>query len=332
MLGWADFFVKGGEIVQNTMVRTSLAGQTFGRWNVQDAYIKTAKGERKWLCRCDCGTERYVLERALKSGASTSCGCLRKERSAQALSRDLTGRTFGELTVLRKLEKKDKKGIWWLCRCSCGAECRVLGTLLITGRKTHCSGAGHKKNYAFVDITGQKFGRLTAEYPTDRRDPKGYVIWHCRCDCGNEIEADYNSLLYSNLKSCGCKKKEHDQNLRTYLTHIDGTSLDMLKSKKLPSDNTTGYRGVYFIKGKYTAKIVFQKKAYYLGSYDNIEDAAQARKKAEELLFDGFAAYYDRWKAIADKDPLWAEEHPVQIRVSKDGLSGLELELTPKLA
>lgn len=56
----------------------------------------------------------------------------------------------------------------------------------------------------------------------------------------------------------------------------------MLRSKKIPSDNTTGYKGVYFVRGKYMAKSVFQKKQYFLGTYDNIGDAAQARQEAEE--------------------------------------------------
>ena len=49
-----------------------------------------------------------------------------------------------------------------------------------------------------------------------------------------------------------------------------GTSVAILKSKKVPTDNISGYKGVYFIRGKYVAKIVFQKKAYYLGAYDKI--------------------------------------------------------------
>ena len=41
---------------------------------------------------------------------------------------------------------------------------------------------------------------------------------------------------------------------------VDGTSIDAIRSKKVPKDNTTGYKGVYLIRGKYVAKIVFQKK------------------------------------------------------------------------
>lgn len=52
------------------IMRETLAGRTFCRWTVLDDHIKMARSERKWLCRCDCGTERYVLERSLKHGGS----------------------------------------------------------------------------------------------------------------------------------------------------------------------------------------------------------------------------------------------------------------------
>lgn len=93
--------------------------------------------------------------------------------------------------------------------------------------------------------------------------------------------------------------------------------MDALKSKKIPTDNTTGYKGVYRIRGKYVAKIVFQKKQYFLGTYEKIEDAAKARKAAEEVLFNGFAEYYRKWKKCADADPEWAVRNPIQVIVNQ---------------
>ena len=61
------------------------------------------------------------------------------------------------------------------------------------------------------DITGRRFGQLTALAPTDARDAKGNVIWHCRCDCGNEADISYNVLLYTSVISCGCRRQEHNQ-------------------------------------------------------------------------------------------------------------------------
>lgn len=51
-----------------------MAGRTFGRWTV----IEYA-GKKRWLCRCACGTIRPIIGASLRSGASTSCGCLRDE-------------------------------------------------------------------------------------------------------------------------------------------------------------------------------------------------------------------------------------------------------------
>lgn len=306
------------------------AGDRIGRWTVLGEYELTGRNERKWLCRCDCGTERYVLERSLLYGGSVSCGCLRKERALETNSPDLTGRQFGELTVIRKVENTKHNSTHRLCKCSCGADYVVQGSLLVTGKRTRCSSKVHEKNYAYVDITGQRFGRLVALYPSKRYDKSGSVVWHCKCDCGNEVDVPYNTLVYTNQKSCGCQKKEHDQKLKTFLTHVAGTSVDMLKSKKIPTDNTTGYKGVYLIRGKYVAKIVFQKKQYFLGTYENIEDAAEARKEAEEVLFDCVAEHYQKWKEFADADPEWAALNPVQVIVNQSDKK-LNVTLLPDL-
>ena len=105
--------------------------------------------------------------------------------------------------------------------------------------------------------------------------------------------------------------------LGTFLTHVEGTSIDAIRSKKVPADNTTGYRGVYNIYGKYLAKIVFQKKQYYLGVFEDIEDAVKARQEAESVLFDGFTDYFESWKKYADMFPDWAVSNPIKLIVSK---------------
>lgn len=305
-------------------------GSVIGRWTVLDDFITTPNGEKKWRCRCDCGTERYVLERSLKYGGSKSCGCLTRERAYQATAYDLLGKKFGDLTVVGKSKKRNKRGGYWTCVCKCGCTCEATASDLVTGKKTSC-GCQNVTNYAYMDITGKKFHRLTALYRVgDKVDRSGSVVWHCRCDCGNEVDFSYNDLMYSNIKSCGCQKKEHDQKLGTFLTHVAGTSIDAIKSKKVPTDNTTGYKGVYLTRGKYMAKIVFRGKQYFLGTYENIEDAARARMEAEEVLFDGVAEHYRLWKEKADADPLWGEENPIQIIVSQTN-GRLNVKFIPEL-
>ena len=56
-----------------------------------------------------------------------------------------------------------------------------------------------------VDISGRKFGKLIAIKPTKKK--KGsYIVWECKCDCGNTHYATAKDLLSGNTKSCGCSK------------------------------------------------------------------------------------------------------------------------------
>lgn len=313
------------ETVENTLRQ----GERFGRWTVLGERITTERGEKKYLCRCECGTERYVLERSLKYGLSLSCGCLRREKAYEANAYDLTGQRFGELCVMEKAQEHSKRGVSWLCRCSCGNTCEAYASELLSGRRTHCGCKG-RKSYPAVDISGRRFGRLTALNPTRRRDDRGSVIWHCVCDCGSEADISYNSLVYCNQVSCGCKKREHDMALHGFLTHVDRTSINALKSSKLPVNNTSGVKGVYLVKGRYIAKLVFQRRQYFLGTYDTIEEAAEVRRKAEESINGEVVDFYARWSERAAADPDWASRNPIKISVSKNG-DELSVRLSPEL-
>ena len=116
--------------------------------------------------------------------SGTRCGCLRMERARQATAHDLFGQIFGELKVVGRSRKRTKMGACRTCLCICGYTCEATAAELMSRHKAHC-GCKSVKNYASADITCRRFGRLTAQYSTKKRDTKGFVIWHCRCDCGN---------------------------------------------------------------------------------------------------------------------------------------------------
>ena len=58
-----------------------LVGRRFGRVCVvrRDDTIMT--GDPRWICVCDCGKEKSIRGFSLRSGRTTSCGCLRRERA-----------------------------------------------------------------------------------------------------------------------------------------------------------------------------------------------------------------------------------------------------------
>lgn len=55
-------------------------GARFGRLTVVSfaGYRPRSDGRNLswWLCRCDCGVEKWILSKSLKSGKTQSCGCL----------------------------------------------------------------------------------------------------------------------------------------------------------------------------------------------------------------------------------------------------------------
>jgi HNH endonuclease len=51
------------------------AGRRFGLWT---ALSPSAPTPRKWLCRCDCGTQKTLYINSLVRGQSKSCGCLHR--------------------------------------------------------------------------------------------------------------------------------------------------------------------------------------------------------------------------------------------------------------
>lgn len=61
-----------------------LTGQRFGRLTVQ--HRSPAKGQARWLCQCDCGTEKVVPSDRLRLGETRSCGCLHREVTKQNLT------------------------------------------------------------------------------------------------------------------------------------------------------------------------------------------------------------------------------------------------------
>ena len=57
------------------------------------------------------------------------------------------------------------------------------------------------------DISGQRFGRLTAIKTTGTTKNR-QTIWLCKCDCGNETVSTSSNLVYGTMRSCGCLKNE----------------------------------------------------------------------------------------------------------------------------
>jgi hypothetical protein len=60
-----------------------LTGQQFGQLTARAEAGKSRSGHTRWLCDCSCGRTAVVVGIALTRGTTRSCGCLRREMTAQ---------------------------------------------------------------------------------------------------------------------------------------------------------------------------------------------------------------------------------------------------------
>ena len=155
------------------------------------------KSEYYWDCKCECGKIFTAGGYNIRSGAILSCGCLRNERSRiDAIRRvelghinkkDLTGKRYGKLTVLKDSGQRtpNKHEVLWLCQCDCGNTCLVKTSHLEYKRgtelhKTSCGCIISKGEERIKKILEENNINFKKEYTyNDLISPKGY---HLRYD------------------------------------------------------------------------------------------------------------------------------------------------------
>lgn len=71
-----------------------------------------------------------------------------------------------------------------------------------------------------INLTKERFGKLTVMYLTDKRTDSGDTIWHCLCDCGNEHDVAAGDLKQGKVKSCGCLISIGEEKVQQILTEL----------------------------------------------------------------------------------------------------------------
>ena len=298
-------------------VKDNLVGRQFGRLVVLeqvDDYIKPSNGEHvaRWLCECTCSehTRKIVVGAKLKDGSIQSCGCLCKERTSEANLKDLTGKTFGRLTVIQRAEDRIKPNgkhkVMWLCECSCKNHNQVIvwGGSLQSGRTKSCGclleenrKTMHRK-YNQYDLSGD-FGIL---WSTNTNEEVYFDIEDA------EKILQYGWCVGTNGYATACidgkmtrmhaflNRKWHDHHNRNKLDNrkenlVPCTIQENSRNRSITKRNTSGFIGVYWSETsqKWQAQIKIDQKIINLGGFDNKYDAIVARLEAEAKYFDEFA-------------------------------------------
>lgn len=100
-------------------------------------------------------------------------------------AKDITGKTFGRLTVMYKTGIRNGM-MHWVCQCECGKEKEVCGNHLRTGHTQSC-GCLSKEH-------GAKLHTFVAPNPAPRNSEKLYRVWkgmRSRCQGNNTHHKKY---------------------------------------------------------------------------------------------------------------------------------------------
>lgn len=189
-------------------------------------YSERTSGKRRYfICQCDCGEVTEVRTDQIKSGHTKSCGCLKKSHMKKVSMNnvvDLTGATFGWLTVIKATGRKadgQTGNYFWLCKCKCGKETEVRSSYLKNSQTVSC-GCYHKERIKGINNPNFK-PKLTIK---QRNETRNFLY-------GNSQHKFRKEVLKVNGFTCDiCKSKK-----QIVAHHLD--SYNSSKHNRFDSNN-----------------------------------------------------------------------------------------------
>lgn len=243
-------------------------------------------------------------------------------------SKDISGMEFGFITALEPTEKRARGDIVWLCRCRCGTEMELPAARLIQNNTLSC-GCIQKELIKRVNkyFAGTSLAKSLTETVSNPQNASGYVgvakkrgKWQAYITYRKQYVSlgTYDKLedaVKARARGKEAVMEDAAELLELYeAIHIGDAALPSRATepkKEIPRekrvvndtpasaarrmDNASGYTGVVQRKNKWEATISHKKTRYILGRFDTPEEAASARKSAEELLrrdSTSFVEYY----------------------------------------
>lgn len=227
---------------------------------------------------------------------------------------DLSGQRFGRLTVVYQtddyVDPQGRHKARWYCLCDCGNYISVNADLLKSGNTKSCgclsidSSIKRNKKQNFFDLSGEygigytlkgdKFYFDLEDYDKIKdycwyKDNCGYIVTH-----NNTIQSFPNHLKLHRLIMDNPKLEVDHINNQPYdnrkINLRLATSSQQKMNQKIRKDNTSGCRGVWWHNKnkRWIADIMINGKKIRIGSFMNLNDAINARQKAEQKFFGEF--------------------------------------------
>lgn len=210
---------------------------------------------------------------------------------------DLSWQRFGMLTALEDVGKNERGSRLWLCICDCGNFREVS------------VGALKQKN---IRSCGCRNKLLAINRGTRKDNKSGHkgVSW-------NQRDEKFYSYIYVNKKMYSLGqyeeyeraveiREEAEKHVFEDFLEWYGSVYEKIKNSRnyknsrgyKNSRNKSGHIGVFFNKKtkKFQVTICVNRKNFYIGDYENFDDAVQSREEAEKHVGDDFEYWYKHRK------------------------------------
>lgn len=121
----------------------------------------------------------------------------------------------------------------------------------------------------YLNLTGQKFGKLTA---VAKKDVRGsHVYWLCECECGNTKIVRGSHLTNGHVRSCGCIPRYRTHGgTKTRLYNIWASMKERCLNPNVPGYKNYGGRGITICDEWRNGFEIFQKWALENGYKDTL--------------------------------------------------------------
>ena len=238
------------EVIQIINPKEDLTGKRFGRWTVlqqsEDHISPSGKHRTTWLCQCDCGTIREVMQIGLKDGTSQSCGCLSKEMTSKRSKKMFYKRNSYDLS--------GDYGIGYTCNGEFYFDLEDYDKI-----KDYC---WYINWYGYV---------TSIDKNTNKRVQMHRLIMNIT---DKNLDVDHKN-------GSNTKNDNRKYNLRVATRSQNNMNKEKMKTN---TSGVVGV-GWHKSNSKWRAYIKKDNKQIDLGYFDNFNDAVKAIKEAEEKFF-----------------------------------------------
>lgn len=253
---------------QRNTKNKNLVGLKFGHLTVlrRADEARSKKGRHYyWECECDCDEHNHIIvpTNHLRSGLTTSCGCVHRQAVRDALIKDLTGKSFGLLTVIRQAEDhisaSGRTSVAWHCRCDCiDGQHRYIdvpSSSLLDGRRVACPICTKKTSHGEILIqeilTEYSINFIREQQFRDCLSPKGGYLKFDFYLPDMNICIEYDGIQHF---------KQSTQRLKQLKNYWSGYCYEQVNSYDMIKNCWCKEHGIEIIRIPYT---------YYKRIYDN---------------------------------------------------------------